>query len=102
MAGMAKGGALALAAQPTGRKAMAEPQAIFALVLTGGRVCDPANVLDKVCDIAVAGDRIAAVGDGLAPQARRTIDLAGKIVTPGWIDLHTHVFEWMTTFGLPP
>lgn len=81
---------------------MAEPQSIYDLVLTGARVCDPANGIDAVCDIAIAGDRIAEVGDGLSPQARRTIDLAGKIVTPGWVDLHTHVFEWVTTFGLPP
>jgi dihydroorotase len=81
---------------------MADPQAIYDLVLSGARVCDPASDLDKVCDVAIAGDRIAALGDSLAPQARRVIDLAGKIVTPGWVDLHTHVFEWVTTFGLPP
>ncbi len=81
---------------------MADPQAIYDLVLSGARVCDPANGVDRVCDVAISGDRIAALGDGLAPQARRVIDLAGKIVTPGWVDLHTHVFEWVTTFGLPP
>ena len=81
---------------------MAVPQPIYDLVLTGGRVCDPANGVDKVCDVAIAGDRIAALGDSLAAQARRAIDVTGKIVTPGWVDLHTHVFEWMTTFGLPP
>jgi dihydroorotase len=50
----------------------------------------------------VNGDRIAAIGIGLASQARQVIDLDGKLVTPGWVDLHVHVFEWMTTFGLPP
>jgi dihydroorotase len=75
---------------------------LYDLVLTGARVCDPANGVDRVCDVAVNGDRIAAVGDGLATQGRRVLDLAGKIVTPGWVDLHVHVFEWMTTFGLPP
>ena len=30
------------------------------------------------------------------------IELDGKLATAGWIDLHVHVFEWMTTFGLPP
>ena len=81
---------------------MAEKQLGYDLVLSGARVCDPASALDKVCDVAIAGDRIAAIGNGLAPNARRTIDLSGQIVTPGWVDLHTHVFEWMTTFGLPP
>src|SRR5580700_6661193 len=81
---------------------MAVPQPIYDLVLAGGRVCDPANGVDKACDVAIAGDRIAALGDSLAAQARRVLDVTGKIVTPGWVDLHTHVFEWVTTFGLPP
>ena len=61
--------------------------------LTGARVCDPAGGLDRICDVAIAGDRIAAVGDGLVPSAHRIIDLSGKLVTPGWVDLHVHVFE---------
>jgi dihydroorotase len=76
--------------------------ASYDLVLTGARVCDPANGIDRVCDVALSGDRIVAVGEGLAAQARRVLDLTGKIVTPGWVDLHVHVFEWVTTFGLPP
>jgi len=72
------------------------------LVLTGARICDPATGLDRICDLAVNGNRIAGIGAGLAPHARQVIELSGKLVTPGWIDLHVHVFEWMTTFGLPP
>lgn len=75
---------------------------LYDIVLAGARVCDPASGLDRVCDVAVVGDRIAAVGPRLAAQARRTIDLTDRIVTPGWVDLHVHVFEWVTTFGLPP
>lgn len=78
------------------------PDARYDLVLSGAHVCDPANRIDRVWDIAISDGRIAALGDGLAGNARRAIDLAGKIVTPGWVDLHVHVFEWMTTFGLPP
>jgi dihydroorotase len=74
----------------------------YDLVLTGARVCDPATGLDRSCDLAVNGDRIAAVGSGLAPHAREVIKLDDKLVTAGWVDLHVHVFEWMTTFGLPP
>jgi dihydroorotase len=74
----------------------------YDLVLTGARVCDPASALDRLCDLAIAGDRIAAIGPGLASQAKEVIDLPGKLATPGWVDLHVHVFEWMTTFGLPP
>lgn len=74
----------------------------FDLVIAGARVCDPASGLDGICDLAVNGDRITALGPGLANRGRRVIDAAGRILTPGWIDLHVHVFEWMTTFGLPP
>src|ERR1700680_3145272 len=88
--------------RPIREDQMPGSQPTYDLVLSGARVCDPARGLDRVCDIAIAGDRIAALGHGLAAAARRVINLAGKVVTPGWVDLHTHVFEWMTTFGLPP
>ena len=77
-------------------------EANYDLVLTGAQICDPATGLDRSCDLAVTGDRIAAVGSGLASRARHVIELDGKLATAGWIDLHVHVFEWMTTFGLPP
>jgi len=77
-------------------------EASYDLVLTDARICDPATGIDHIGDLAVSGDRIAAVGTGLASQARQAIKLDGKVVTAGWIDLHVHVFEWMTTFGLPP
>jgi dihydroorotase len=78
------------------------PDPGYDLVLSGARVCDPANGIDRVCDIAVVGGRIAALGNGLARRAQRVVNLAGNVVTPGWVDLHVHVFEWVTTFGLPP
>ena len=79
-----------------------DPRAPYDLVLTGAHIWDPATAQDRRGDLAVNGDRIAAIGIGLASQARQVIDLDGKLVTPGWVDLHVHVFEWMTTFGLPP
>jgi dihydroorotase len=36
------------------------------------------------------------------PISRAELELDGNLVTAGWVDLHVHVFEWMTTFGLPP
>jgi cytosine/adenosine deaminase-related metal-dependent hydrolase len=59
------------------------------LVITGGRVVDPASGLDGVCDVAVQDGRIAAVGTGLG-GAERMIDAAGLVVAPGFIDLHAH------------
>ncbi len=61
------------------------------LVLKGGRVVDPAQGLDKVTDIAFANGKVAAIGDNLAGKDVR--DVKGKIVSPGLIDLHTHLAD---------
>lgn len=68
------------------------------LVLKGGRVIDPGQGLDRVTDIAFAGGRVAAIGDGLAGKDTR--DVTGRIVTPGLIDLHTHVYWGGTSLGV--
>ena len=68
------------------------------LVLKGGRVVDPSQALDKVTDIAFAGGKVAAIGQGLSGEDVR--DVAGKIVTPGLIDLHTHVYWGGTSLGV--
>ena len=66
------------------------------LLLTGGRVIDPANRLDATADVLLRDGRIAAVGADAAKQAgtdteRR--DCAGLVVCPGLIDLHAHLRE---------
>lgn len=68
------------------------------LVLKGGRVIDPAQGIDRVTDIAFAGGKVAAVGDGLSGKDTR--DVRGKIVSPGLIDLHTHVYWGGTSLGV--
>lgn len=68
------------------------------LVLKGGRVIDPSQGLDKVTDIAFAGGKVAAIGVNLAGKDTRNV--AGKIVTPGLIDLHTHVYWGGTSLGV--
>jgi imidazolonepropionase-like amidohydrolase len=60
------------------------------VVLRRGRVIDPESGLDAVRDVAVADGRIAAVGTGLEP-ARAEVDVAGQVVTAGFIDLHSHL-----------
>ena len=72
----------------------------FDLVLRGGRVIDPAVGRDEITDVAVAGGKIAAVGPDL--QAAETWDVSGKIVTPGLIDMHTHVYWGGTSLGVDP
>ncbi|MBM6583185.1 amidohydrolase/deacetylase family metallohydrolase [Microvirga sp. BT689] len=74
----------------------------FDLVLRGGRVIDPSQSIDRVADVAFAGGRVAAVGDDLAAGARGVEDAAGLIVTPGLIDLHTHVYWGGTSLGVDP
>ena len=61
-------------------------------VFRGGRVIDPESGLDEVSDVAIAGDRVAAVGIGL-PPGRQEIDVAGQVVTAGFVDLHSHAHD---------
>src|SRR5260370_12876223 len=68
------------------------------LVLKGGKVVDPLERLDKVTDIACGGGKVAAIGDNLSGKDTR--DVNGKIVTPGLIDLHTHVYWGGTSLGV--
>ncbi len=75
---------------------------LFDLVLKGGRVIDPAAGRDGVADVAIANGRIAAIaGDILLSSARNSVDCRGKLVLPGLIDTHAHVYQYVTgRFGL--
>jgi dihydroorotase len=71
------------------RSPLAQPQATYDIVLTGGRVIDPASGLDAVRHVAVRGTQIAAVS--ATPLAGKTvIDVTGLVVAPGFIDPHAH------------
>jgi N-acyl-D-amino-acid deacylase len=61
------------------------------LVITGGVVVDGTGGPSRHADVAVDGDRITAVGDVDAGGAGRVIDAEGCIVTPGFVDLHSHL-----------
>jgi dihydroorotase len=81
----------------------AESQPIYDLLVRGGEVVDPAAGLSGALDVAVADGRVAQVAAGLDPaQARRVVDAAGQIVTPGLVDLHTHVWWGATYWGIEP
>jgi dihydroorotase len=62
------------------------------LLIKNGRVIDPANGIDKECDVLIVDDKIADVGKVEKP-AQKVIDAAGKFVTPGLIDIHVHFRE---------
>jgi dihydroorotase len=62
------------------------------LRISGGRVIDPANGIDKVCDVWIENGKVAGVGT-LKGKAAETIDASGKIVCPGFVDMHVHLRE---------
>ena len=62
-------------------------------LIKNGRVIDPANRLDKICDILIEDDTIVKIGDNLSAEDAAVIDAAEKIVAPGFIDMHVHLRE---------
>jgi dihydroorotase len=76
---------------------------MYDLLLKGGTVLDPAQDLRGAFDVAVQDGKIASVAASIpASEARRVIHLPGKTVTPGLIDLHTHVFDGVAANGVHP
>lgn len=66
------------------------------LLITGGRIVDPANRVDLTGDVWIRDGKIAAVGPGVSAQVPAgvpTLDASGKVVSPGLIDLHVHLRE---------
>lgn len=61
------------------------------LIIRGGSVLDGTGAPERRADVAVDGDRISAVGDLAGAEATREIDATGRYVTPGFVDLHTHL-----------
>jgi len=78
--------------------------ASFDLLLRGGRVIDPAAGIDGIKDVAIRNGKIAAVQSDILPtSARDVIDVTGKLVLPGLIDTHGHVFQYVSgRFGMNP
>jgi dihydroorotase len=64
--------------------------ATYDLILKGGRVIDPSLRLDAIRDVAIAGGRIAAIDAAVAGDAAEAINVRGRLVVPGLIDIHTH------------
>src|SRR5260370_32413072 len=68
-------------------------QTPYDLLLQGGHVIDPKNKIDAVRDVAIRSGKIAAIAPQIpVSQARKIVNVSGLYVTPGLIDIHTHLF----------
>lgn len=78
--------------------------ASFDMLLRGGRVICPSSGLDGISDVAIRNGKIAAVQPSILPtSAREVVDVTGKLVLPGLIDTHAHVFQYVSgRFGMNP
>jgi N-acyl-D-amino-acid deacylase len=67
---------------------------VYDIVIAGGTVIDGGRAPRRRGDVGIKGDRIAAIGDLAGADAAQVIDAAGRIVAPGFIDVHTHSDGW--------
>ena len=73
----------------------------YDLVVSGGRVIDPANGIDAVRDVGITAGRVAAVLERIDPaEAGRVVEATGKLVLPGLIDAHVHVYDGVAQVGV--
>ena len=76
------------------------------ILLFGGRVIDPANDVDQICDVEIVDGKISKVGENLLTLSNDDhdvkIDASGCFVVPGLIDIHAHVYHHATVLGVDP
>mgnify|MGYP002525020082 FL=1 len=76
---------------------------MYDLIVKGGTVVDPSQNLHGVTDVAIEDGKIAKIAvDIPAEESKRVVEVKGKVVTPGIIDLHTHVYSGVTDNGVDP
>jgi dihydroorotase len=74
----------------------------YDLVLKNGWVIDPSQSLNGHFDVAVRDGKIVAIAEHLPPyETQQEVEASNYLICPGFIDLHVHVYEWATTFGVP-
>ncbi len=100
---LSSAGALALATATGSARAAMGPNDKFDLVIKGGDVLDPSQSLRGKRDIGIRYGVIEALeGDIAESRALRVLNASGKLVTPGLIDLHAHVYPYGSGIGIPP
>lgn len=75
---------------------------MYDIILKNGKIMDPIQKLESKSDIAISRGRIKAIGSFADSSANKVVDLGGAIVTPGFIDIHTHIMENLTYLGVSP
>ena len=76
---------------------------MYDLIVKGGTVVDPSQNLHGVNDVAIEDGKIARIAPDIsADEAKRVVEVKGKVVTPGLIDLHTHVYAGVNGNGVDP
>jgi dihydroorotase len=95
-------GSAAAAAMSEGARAAMGPTDRFDLVIRGGDVLDPSQSLKAKRDIGIRWGTIEAIETEIPPErALRTIDASGRLVLPGLVDLHCHVYPYGSAIGIP-
>lgn len=83
-------------------RAQSRPAARYDLLVKGGRVVDPSQGISADRDVAISGQQIARVAPNIAEtEGRQVLNARGKIVTPGLIDIHVHVYDGVAPLGIP-
>jgi dihydroorotase len=83
-------------------RAQDQPSYRYELVVKGGRLVDPSQGISGPRDIAVSGSKVARVAADIpASEGLYVLDAGGKIVTPGLIDIHVHVYDGVAPLGIP-
>jgi dihydroorotase len=94
--------AAAAAALPSLARAAMGPNDKFDLLIRGGDVLDPSQRLRGVRDVGIRRGVVEAVEAGIDPKrANRVLDATGKLVVPGLVDLHAHVYPYGSAIGIP-
>ena len=76
---------------------------MYDLIIKGGTVVDPSQNIHGLYDVAVEDGKIARVAPDISGyEAKRVVEVKGKVVIPGLIDLHTHVYSGVNASGVDP
>src|SRR5579872_765690 len=89
-----KAGAACGSLRPDLLRAQSRPGAKYDLLVRGGHLIDPSQGISAERDVAISGRTVARVAPGIPEaEARQVLDARGKIVTPGLVDIHVHVYD---------